>query len=204
MDKQIKILGIAGSLRRGSYNKGALRAAQELVPNNASIEIYEDLGMIPPFNQDFEYNPPKSVKELKAKVRVADAILFATPEYNYSFPGILKNAIDWVSRPYDDNAWHGKIAAIMGASTSVLGTARAQYQLRQVFIFPDIITLNKPEVMISYAKEKFDNDGNLVDLETRDKIKELLEALIDFVEVRREGHHTEIEMISNNRWQKSK
>ncbi len=173
----IKILGIAGSLRRGSYNRSALRTAQKLVPNNAILEIFE-LDKIPPFNQDLEKQPPESVVNLKEKVRSADAILFVTPEYNYSIPGVLKNAIDWASRPYGDNAWDSKPVAVMGASAGMLGTVRAQYHLRQVFVDLNVYPLNKPEVMIANAAERFDKDGNLTDQKTREMIKGLIDALV--------------------------
>ena len=114
MSTPIRILGIAGSLRRDSYNRATLRAAIELAPEDASIDIFE-LDGIPGFNQDEEQNPPAKVVELKRRIREADAILFVTPEYNYSVPGVLKNTIDWASRPYGDSAWNGKPAAIMGA-----------------------------------------------------------------------------------------
>jgi chromate reductase len=109
----VKILGIAGSLRQASFNRFALRAAQSLLPPGASLDIFELEG-IPPYNQDHETQPPARVVELKAKVRAADAVLFSTPEYNYSMPGVLKNAIDWASRPYGDSAWQGKPVAVMG------------------------------------------------------------------------------------------
>lgn len=176
----IKILGIAGSLRKGSLNKAALKAAQSLVPKNATIDIFESLGDMPPFNQDQENNPPQVVKQLKEAIRKADAILFVTPEYNYSIPGVLKNAIDWASRPYGDNAWEGISVAIMGASSGMLGTARAQYHLRQIFVFLNMFPLNRPEVMIPNAQDKFDKQGNLTDEHTRDKIKQLLKALVDW------------------------
>ena len=124
MAGNIRILGIAGSVRKASFNKSALRAAQTLVPEGASMEIFDIKGL-PNFNQDEEKNPPAKVTELKAKIRAADAILFVTPEYNYSIPGVLKNAIDWASRPYGDSAWSGKPVAVMGASVGVIGTARA-------------------------------------------------------------------------------
>src|SRR5215471_8680766 len=124
MSEVITILGIAGSLRRASYNRAALRAAQQLVPEDATLEIFE-LDGIPGFNQDEEAHPPAKVVELKARVRAVDAILLVTPEYNYSIPGVLKNAIDWASRPYGDNVWNGKPVAVMGASPGMLGTARA-------------------------------------------------------------------------------
>ena len=177
MSKQIRILGIAGSLRKGSFNHGALRAAAELVPDDATLEIFE-LDGIPGFNQDDEQNPPEKVAEFKRKIRDADAILFVTPEYNYSVPGVLKNAIDWASRPYGDSAWNGKPAAIMGASIGGIATARAQYHLRQMMVFLNMFPINQPEVMIGNAGEKFDDQGNLTDETTRDFIRQLLENLV--------------------------
>jgi chromate reductase, NAD(P)H dehydrogenase (quinone) len=177
MEKTLTILGIAGSLRRASYNRGALRAAQELVPEGAKIEIFE-LDGIPPFNQDEEKNPPRKVTELKERIRAADAILFCTPEYNYSVPGVLKNAIDWASRPYGDNAWNDKPVAVMGASVSNLGTARAQYHLRQSFTFLNMHPVNGPEVMIGNAAERFDEQGNLKDAKTKEMIQKLLQNLV--------------------------
>jgi len=171
------ILGIAGSLRRQSYNRAALRAAQQLAPQGVTLDIFEIDG-IPGFNEDDEKNPPAKVVELKKRIRAADAILFVTPEYNYSVPGVLKNAIDWASRPYGDSAWSGKPAAIMGASVGNLGTARAQYHLRQMFVFLNVLALNRPEVMIGKADERFDADGNLTDNDTREHIQKLLEALV--------------------------
>ena len=177
MMTKISILGFAGSLRKGSYNKSLLRAALEMVPAEAELEIF-DLEGIPPFNQDLENQPPEKVKEFKAKIRAADAILIATPEYNYSIPGLLKNAIDSASRPYGDNAFDGKPVAIMGASIGMLGTARAQYHLRQSLVFLNMYPLNQPEVMVPFAQEKIDQNGQVTDQKTREKIKELLEALV--------------------------
>ncbi len=179
MNKSIRILGIAGSLRRDSYNRSALRAAAQLAPEGATVEIFE-LDGIPGFNQDDEQNPPAKVAELKRKIREADAILFVTPEYNYSVPGVLKNAIDWASRPYGDSAWNGKPAAIMGASIGNIGTARAQYHLRQTMVFLNMFPLNQPEVMIGNAAERFDAQGNLADETTKDYIRKLLQSLIDW------------------------
>jgi len=179
--KKIRILGFAGSLRRGSYNRMALDIAARLVPQNAEMEIF-DLEGIPAFNQDLEQNPPPKVKEFKAKIRAADAILIVTPEYNYSIPGVLKNAIDAASRPYGDNPFDGKPVAVMGASIGMAGTARAQYHLRQAFVFLNMFPINHPEVMISYAQEKFDDDGNLKDEETKELIKDLLRGLVEWTE----------------------
>jgi chromate reductase len=179
LNNQIRILGIAGSLRQQSYNRGALRAATELLPEDAELEIFE-LDGIPGFNQDEEQNPPAKVAELKRRIREADAILFVTPEYNYSVPGVLKNAIDWASRPYGDSAWNGKPAAIMGASIGAIATARAQYHLRQMMVFLNMFPVNQPEVMIGNAGEKFDEQGNLTDETTKDFIRQLLENLVDW------------------------
>lgn len=177
MSKPIRILGIAGSLRRESYNRGALRAAAQLVPPGATIDIFE-LDGIPGFNQDEEQNPPAKIVELKQRIREADAILIVTPEYNYSIPGVLKNAIDWASRPYGDNAWDGKPAAIMGASIGSIATARAQYDLRKMFVFLNVFPINQPEVMIGNAADRFDAQGNLTDDTTKDYIRQLLQNLV--------------------------
>src|SRR5687767_2037823 len=169
MIEKLRILGIAGSLRKDSFNRGVLRAAVELVPENAQIDIFE-LDGIPGFNQDEEGSPPQTVAELKQRIREADAILFVTPEYNYSIPGVLKNAIDWASRPYGDSAWAGKPAGIMGASIGAIATARAQYHLRQVMVFLDMHPLNQPEVMIGNCSDKFNGAGELTDEKTREHI----------------------------------
>ena len=176
-DSVVKILGIAGSLRRASYNRAALRAAQSLAPTDAAIEIF-DIEGIPGFSEDEERNPPVKVVELKARIRASDAILFVTPEYNYSVPGVLKNAIDWASRPYGDNAWSGKPVAVMGASVGMLGTARAQYHLRQSFVFLNMHPINQPEVMIANAASRFDSTGNLIDEKTKELIRGLLSSLV--------------------------
>jgi len=118
--------------------------------------------------------------ELKKRIRAADAVLIVTPEYNYSIPGVLKNAIDWASRPYGDSAWNGKPAAIMGASVGTIGTARAQYHLRQVFVFLNMFPLNQPEVMIGNAAERFDKEGNLTDETTKNFIRQLLQNLVEW------------------------
>jgi chromate reductase len=177
MDKPINILGFAGSLRKYSYNKALLCAAAELVPKDAKLEIF-GLEGIPPFNQDSENRMPQKVKEFKAKIRAADAILIATPEYNYSMPGVLKNAIDWASRPFGDNSFEDKPVAIMGASPGRIGTARAQYHLRQVCVSLNMHPINWPEVFVASAHEKIDEKGKLKDKETREIIRELLKELV--------------------------
>jgi chromate reductase len=177
MDGKISILAFGGSLRKGSYNKALLRAALEVVPADAKMEAF-DIAAIPAFNQDLEQEPVQAVKDFKAKIKAADAILIVTPEYNYSIPGFLKNAIDSASRPYGDNAFDGKPVAFMGASVGMLGTARAQYHLRQCCVWLNMYPLNAPEVMVPFAQDKIDAGGRVTDAKTREKIKELLEALV--------------------------
>ena len=179
MADKVKILGIAGSLSTDSYNKLALKAAQALAPDETEIEVF-DIEGIPLFNQDEEHKPSPKVIEFKKKIRAADAILLVTPEYNYSIPGVLKNAIDAASRPYGDSAWHGKPVAVMGASVGTLGTARAQYHLRQMFVFLNMYAVNQPEVMIANASQKFDNEGNLTDDVAANLITQLLTNLRDW------------------------
>jgi chromate reductase, NAD(P)H dehydrogenase (quinone) len=168
---------MAGSLRKGSFNKMLLRAAQDLTPAGAKMEIFE-LDGIPLFNQDLELTPPEAVQTMKAMVRAADAVLIVTPEYNYSIPGVLKNAIDWGSRPKPDSCWDRKPVAIMGASTGVFGTARVQYHLRQCLVTLNMPCVNQPEVMVGAAGDKFDAEGKLNDPKARELIGKLLTNLI--------------------------
>ncbi len=195
MDQKVHILGFAGSLRKQSYNKAILTAAVETVPEDAFLEVF-DLEGIPPFNQDSELQPPDKVKDFKARIRAADAILIATPEYNYSIPGVLKNAIDWASRPYGDNAFDGKPVAIMGASVGTLGTARAQYDLRRSFVFLNMFPLNQPEVMVSSAQDKVDGNGRVTDENTRKKIEELLKSLVVWAKRMKLAEETETKKIA--------
>jgi chromate reductase, NAD(P)H dehydrogenase (quinone) len=176
MSEKIKVLAFAGSLRKGSYNKALIRAAVDVAPVNVAIEVFDLEGM-PLFNQEFEANPPPKVKEFKDKIRNADALLIATPEYNYSIPGVLKNAIDCASRPKADMPLEGKPVAIMSASTGRFGGARAQYHLRQSFIFLNMQPVNRPEVMLSDAPHNVDANGNVTNEQTRQLIMQLLEAL---------------------------
>lgn len=179
VERQIKILAFAGSLRKGSYNKALVRAAVELAPENVKMEVF-DLEGIPPYNQDLESNPPQRVAEFKEKIRNADALLIATPEYNYSVSGVLKNAIDWASRPKADTPLEGKPVAIMSASTGRLGGARAQYHLRQSFVFLNTHPINRPEVMLSSAQDNVDANGRLTNEQTRQLIRQLIEALVEW------------------------
>lgn len=179
MAGKLKILGFAGSLRKESYNKALLRAAAGLVPDGAELEAF-DLAGIPLFNQDLENEPAQRVREFKAAIRAADALLIVTPEYNHSIPGVLKNALDNVSRPPGDNACGGKPAAILGASTGMMGSSRSQYHLRQVCAALNMHVLNLPEVFVSFVEGKVDGDGRITDEKTRDQVRRILEALVQW------------------------
>lgn len=185
----VKILAIAGSLRRDSLNRAALRAAQEAAPPGTVVEEAE-IGDIPLYNGDTQAAGfPEGVTRLGAQIADADAVLFVTPEYNYSIPGVLKNAIDWVSR-LPDQPFAGKAAAVMGASPGNLGTARAQYHMRQVGVFVELRFLNKPEVMIGGAAEKFDAEGRLTDPDTGERIAALVGALADWARLLKAASRT--------------
>ena len=175
----MNVIGISGSLRKGSFNTAALRAAQGLAPEGMTIERAE-IGDLPLYNDDVRaagFPPP--AERLRAQIAAADAVLLVTPEYNYSISGVLKNAIDWASRP-PNQPFEAKPVAIMGASPGLFGSARAQYHLRQMLIFLDAMPVNRPEVMIGQAQNKFDADGNLTDEPTREFIRKLLVALRDW------------------------
>jgi chromate reductase len=175
------VVGFAGSLRRGSYNLALLRAATELAPSALHIVIHELEG-IPMYNADIEAaGVPPSVAQLRKAIRQADGLLIATPEYNHGIPGVLKNTIDWLSRPPGDSALNGKVAALMGASPGVTGTARGQSQLRQAFVFTDTYALLQPEVLVGRAHEKFDPDGRLVHEATRDFLATFLQRFADLI-----------------------
>jgi len=174
----IRVLGIAGSLRAASFNKGALRYAQSVAPEGMSIDIF-DLAPVPLYNGDLEPNPPEGVKALWKAMADHHAVLFVTPEYNFSMAAPTKNAIDWISRD-PGRAFAGKPCAMMGASRGVLGTARAQFHLRQSLVILDMHPVNMPQVYIGGAPEKFDEAGNLTDQPSKDFIAQLLVALRDW------------------------
>ena len=179
MAQPVHILGFSGSLRQQSYNTGLLHAASELLPAGATLEIFH-LGEIPLYDQDVQdqgYPPP--VQAFRERIAAADALLIATPEYNYSIPGVLKNAIDWASRPGPNKELplNDKPLAIMGASPGAYGTARAQYHLRQVAVYTNMHPINKPEVLVAQAHQKF-TAGRLTDVDTREFIHQLLDALV--------------------------
>jgi chromate reductase len=174
--KGINVLAICGSLRTGSYNRAALRAAIELRPPGMTIDT-GDISAFPLYNEDVRAQGfPPPVETLRRQIAAADALLFVTPEYNYSMSGVLKNAIDWASRP-PDQPFAGKPVAIMGAGAGMAGTARAQYDLRRCCVFLDMHPLNKPEVLIGQAQTKFDAEGRFTDEVGRGLIRDLLVAL---------------------------
>jgi chromate reductase, NAD(P)H dehydrogenase (quinone) len=177
MEKPFEVLAFSGSLRKGSYNKALIRSAIEVAPSNVHIDVF-DLEGIPLFNQDLENDPPMKVVEFKAKIKTTDALLIACPEYNFSFSGVLKNALDWASRPKKGMPLEGKPVAIMSASTSRLGGARAQYHLRQCFVFLNMHPVNQPEVMLANAPANIDADGNVINEQTKALIQQLLESLV--------------------------
>lgn len=173
----LTMLGIAGSLRRSSYNRGLIRAAIEVAPEGTRVTTFE-LAEIPLFNADLEAEgDPLAVVDFKLAIAAADALLIATPEYNHCVPGVLKNAIDWASRPARRSVLTGKPVAIMGASNGRGGTARAQAHLRDGLAYTNGLVLPLPEVLVGLAGEKFDVDGNLTDAETKQEVRDLLVAL---------------------------
>ena len=184
--ENLRIIGIVGSLRKDSYNRMLMNAAIKLKPEGCTIEV-ADISKIPLFNQDIENKEPETVSVLRRKIKDADAVLISTPEYNYSVPGVLKNAIDWVSRPYGYDAFDSKPVGLMSASTGQIGGARAQYHLRQSFVFLNAFTINKPEVIVSFATEKFDQNGELKDEKAKELIRLLLKNLIALTKIIREN-----------------
>jgi chromate reductase len=178
MDKKVRILAFGGSLRKGSYSRALMLEAQKLAPANAEIEVFEING-IPMYNADMEQSIPSAVRDFKAHIKAADAVLIVTPEYNYSIPGFLKNAMDWASRPYPDNSFEDKPAAIISSSSGMLGGSRAQYHLRQSMVYLDMHPINKPECIVAGVAEKI-KGGALTDEKTREVIRALLKSLVDW------------------------
>jgi chromate reductase len=173
----VRILGISGSGRKRSYNTALLEAAKMLVPENALLETF-DVSRFPLFNEDLIAEMPAGVRNFKQKVKQADAILFATPEYNYSISAVLKNAIEWGNQP--DNSWDGKPAAIISASISLRGGARAQAHLRQIMVDLNMHPINQPQLLLAKAGEKFDANLKLVDPASLKTLQSLLAALVEW------------------------
>jgi chromate reductase len=179
----IRVAGIAGSLRAGSLNKGLLRTAVELAPAGMEIAVFERLGDIPPYNDDvFTKGDPEPVADMKAFIKAADAMLISTPEYNYGVPGVLKNAIDWASRPSGNCVLNRKPAALMGCSPGLGGTIRAQHALRQSFVFTDTYVMCQPEIKLPAAAKLFDEGGKLIDETTRQYVEKFLDAFAIWID----------------------
>ena len=178
----VHVFAVAGSLRKDSFNKKLLRAAMEFVPPGMMIHHFDGLADIPPYNADLDVDPrPEPVRALKQMLAACDGLLIVTPEYNYGIPGVLKNAIDWASRPAATSPLLGKVALLMGAATGMVGTARAQQQLRQNFVFTKTTVLPPPEILLGKAAEKFDNEGRLIDEMAKQLIAERLKALGEWI-----------------------
>ena len=171
----MKVLAISGSLREASYNTALARGAIELAPAGVEVELYDGLAQLPPYDEDLDgEDAPIAVTDLRERIAAADALLFVTPEYNGSIPGVLKNAVDWLSRPGGQSPLNGKPLAIMGASPSMVGTARAQGDLRNIAFYNGMPVLTAQEVLIARAGEKFDKHGRLTDETTRKFLSEFL------------------------------
>lgn len=178
----LRVLGVAGSLRAGSFNRALLRAARELAPDGLRIDPF-DLDGVPLYNGDLDRDGvrPEAVERFKAAIAEADGVLIATPEYNYGIPGLLKNAIDWASRPALRSPLAGKPVAGVGAAPGVIGTARGQEHLKLVLLATQSLVMPHPGVVVNRAAEKFDDTGRLTDEETRAFLRDFLGAFRDFV-----------------------
>ena len=175
----VALLGISGSLRKSSFNRYLLDAVRDALPHGARMSIFEDLDF-PIFNDDL-VDPP-GVVQLKAAIADADGVVFATPEYNYSIPGGLKNALDWISRPPELSPMRGKPVGLVGAASGMSGTIRAQTHMRQMLLFSDSPCLSQPEVLIPRAHERFDAEGRLTDASTRVLLERFGGAMVAFVQ----------------------
>jgi chromate reductase, NAD(P)H dehydrogenase (quinone) len=181
------VVGLSGSLRRGSHNTRLLHAAARELPEGASLRIYRDLAGVPPYNEDDDRDPaPAAVARLRAEIGAADALLVATPEYNQSIPGQLKNAVDWASRPFPDSSLRFLPTAVVGASTGAFGAVWAQAEMRKVLAACGARVV-EGEVALGHAHERFDAEGNLVDEEAREQLREVMRMLVDAARPRGRG-----------------
>jgi len=178
----LRILGVPGSLRKNAYSTGLLHAAVELVPEGSSLEIAGIQGF-PVFNQDEETDPPEAVLRFKEKVRASDAVLFSLNEHNYGLSAAAKNVLDWGSRPYAESVWNGKPAGMMSASIGMIGGVRAQYELRQSMVFLNMFPINRPEVIVPMAAQRFDAAGRLTDATSRRFIHDHLVELVRYARI---------------------
>ncbi len=171
------ILGISGSYRKGSYNLALLEEAKRLVPEGTSLEIF-DVSKFPLYSKDLEKDAPLHVVNFKEKIRAADAVLFASPEFNYSVSAVMKNAIEWGNRP--DNSWEGKPAAIVSAATGVRGGVRGQLHLRQIMVELNIYAINEPELFVGNAREAFDSEMRLQNQREKIALERILQSLVNW------------------------
>lgn len=185
-EHNLRILGIAGSTRPGPFNKMALAVAAEQLPPGSTLQVF-DLAGLPMYFQQAEASCPEPVSRLKAAIRSADAVLFATPEHNASIPAALKSAIDGASRPMGDNSWAAKVAAVIGATPGSMGTVRAQGHLRQIMSVLDMSILSQPELLIALAPQKFGSDGSLVDDKARALLGVLMRKLVGAARLLKHG-----------------
>ena len=183
----MRVLGISGSLRRDSYNSGLLRAAADLLPSGAELEVFDALKAIPPYDADDDVElAPAAVRALREAIADADAVLIATPEYNASVPGVLKNALDWASRPHATNPLRGKPAAVVGTSTGMFGAVWAQSDARKILSTIGARVVDS-ELPVPEGDERFDADGTLRDAEVAERLAEILAELVDVAEARAAG-----------------
>ncbi len=172
----MNIIAISGSFRKGSYNTMLLKALAKLAPEGMRIEI-ADISNIPLYNQDGEAAFPEEAQTLKDKIEKADGVIIVTPEYNRSVPGVLKNAIDWASRPWGKNSFAKKSILIMGVSIGKIGTAVAQSHLRQIMLYLDANVIGQPELYLT--NEIFDDEGNIIDISTKELLTKALSVLME-------------------------
>lgn len=181
MSKDIDVAVFIGSLRKDSLNRKMANALAAIAPATLKLSVVE-IGQLPLFNQDFEANPPQAVKDLKQRVKAADAVLFVTPEYNRSVPGVLKNAIDVASRPYGDSAWDRKPCAIVSVSGGALGAFGANHHLRQSLVFLNMPAMQQPEAYVGNGASLFDDNGALSNQTTKDLMQKFLQAFAKWIE----------------------
>jgi chromate reductase len=188
----LRLLGLAGSLRAGSFNRSLLEASRELTPTGATLTPFERLADIPLFDEDIEANPLPGVIRLRRALEASDGVLIATPEYNQSVPGVLKNVIDWLSRSGPGQGLTGKPVAVVGATTGPWGTRLAQTQLRQILIACGALLLPSPALYVRDASTKFDEAGRLIDRATRDDLSAVIDALVAWTGQRSDDPHGDV------------
>lgn len=181
MSKSRNVAVFVGSIRKESLNRKLANALTALAPESLELQIIE-IGNLPLFSQDFESDPPKSVRDFKKSIEAADAVLFVTPEYNRSVPGVLKNAIDVGSRPYGQSAWGGKPGAVVSLSPGAIGGFGANHHLRQSMVFLDVPMMQQPEAYIGNGAQLFDDKGDIINDSTREFMQKFLQAFEQWID----------------------